>query len=105
MNLERAVAGVWRDIVELATYDWISRTTLMMALLLPVASLYVALRTDRRAWLSVTLSAVVFLAWFSHHAIPDWSVSGPQGVAIALGGIAAGWIALIRVMLLERDVR
>jgi hypothetical protein len=69
------------DIVELATYDWISRTMLLMALLLPVASLYVALRRDRRAWLSVTLSAMLFLAWFSHHANPEWSMGGPQGVA------------------------
>ena len=78
---------------------------LVMALVLPVASLYVALRTDRRAWFSATLSTVLFLAWFSYHANPEWSMGGPQGVAIALVGIAAGWIALIRVMLRERDMR
>jgi hypothetical protein len=32
-------------------------------------------------------------------------ISGPQGVAIAAAGIAVGWIALIWVMLLERDVK
>ena len=105
MSVERAVAGVWRDNVELATYDWFSRTILVTALLLPIASLYVALRADRRAWFSVTLSAVVFLAWFSYHANPEWSMGGPPGVAIALVGIAAGWIALIRVMLREGDMR
>jgi hypothetical protein len=39
MGVERAVDGVWRDIIELATYDSISRTMLVMTLLLPVASI------------------------------------------------------------------
>jgi len=92
MDVAHGFEWMWDDIVELATYDWIGRTALILFLLLPVVSLILVLRGNRPAWIPLGITIALITMWFLYNAT-DWlgSVGGPVGFAVLLLATGAGW--------------
>ena len=103
MSIKSGLAGVWRDLVELATFDLVSQAALVAFVLLPIASFVVVARGERRAWFSVAISAGLLIAWFAYHANTNWVASGALAFAAGVAGTIVGWLVLIGLIFLQRS--
>jgi len=94
---------MWNDIVELATYDWIGRTALVLFMLLPIVSLALVLRGSRSAWIPLGITAALTTVWFLYNAT-GWfgSVGGPVGFAVLALTVGAGWSVVVRQLVKDR---
>ncbi len=92
LDVTHGIEWMRDDIVELATYDWIGRTALILFLLLPVVSLILVLRGSRPAWIPLGITIALATMWFFYNATDWWgSVGGPVGSAVLLLATGAGW--------------
>lgn len=98
-----AFGFMWRDVVELATVDWVGRIGLGLFVLLAAASLTMTLRGDRRAWAPLGLTLSVVVAWFLYYATSWWQPAGAATVFM-IGGIAVatGWLILASQLVIDR---
>ncbi len=103
MDVAHGLEWMWNDIVELATYDWIGRTALVLFLLLPIVSLVLVLRGSRSAWIPLGITALLTAMWFLYNAT-DWfgSVGGPVGFSVLALGVGAGWSIVVRQLVKGR---
>ena len=86
---------MWRDVVELATLDWVGRSALILFVLLPVAALVLAFRGHRAAWISLAITGALLLGWWLYYGTGWWETMG-AGKAFTFGGLAVttGWLIL-----------
>lgn len=95
MDPSSALELMWRDVVELATLDWFGRTALMLFVLLPIASLVMARRGPRSAWIPLATTGGLLLAWMLYYTTGWWEQLA-AGTAFTFGGLAVtgGWLVL-----------
>jgi hypothetical protein len=94
---------MWRDVVELATLDWVGRTALALFVLLPVTSLTVALRGNRRAWIPLGITLTLVTVWFLYYATTWWQpVGAATAFMIGTVAVATGWLILASQLLNAR---
>lgn len=86
---------MWRDVVELATLDWVGRIALALFVLLPVTSLIVTLRGNRRAWIPLGITLTLLTVWYLYYATTWWQpVGAAMGFMIGAVAVATGWLIL-----------
>ena len=96
MDPSSAFELMWRDVVDLATLDWVGRTALLLFVLLPIASLMMAIRRGRRStWIPLAISGGLLLGWMLYYTTGWWEQLG-AGTAFTFGGLAVtgGWLVL-----------
>lgn len=95
MDPSSALELMWRDVIELATLDWVGRTALTLLVLLPIASVVAVSRGTRSAWIPLAISGGLLLAWMLYYTTGWWEQLGAAN-AFAFGGLAVtgGWLVL-----------
>lgn len=99
MSVEAADAlnGMWVDIVELATFDWVSRSALISFVALPVVSVVLVIKGHRVAWIPLGITAVLVAVWFLYYATDWWGpLSGPAAFWAVVLTLMVGWAVVIR---------
>lgn len=94
---------MWRNIVELATFDWVGRTVLILFLSLPVISLILVLQGRRPAWIPLGITAALTTVGFLHYATDWWGpVSGPVAFWTLAFSVGAGWAIVVSQLMKHR---
>jgi hypothetical protein len=97
MEIAHGLQSMWRDIVELATFDWVGRIALIGFVLLPAVALRAVVRGNRLGWVSLGVWFALVAVWFLYYATDWWGpVSGPLAFWIGVLALGIGWATALQ---------
>ena len=103
MDVAHGLEWMWNDIVELASFDWISRTALILFLLLPVVSLILVVRGNRPAWIALGITGALTTVLFLHNATDWWGpLGGPEAFGVFVLTVGTGWSIVVWQLVKDR---